>query len=746
MKQALWSIVIFLSGVLSGAEFEASSVKVAGEGNSPDFRTARQYLISHLELVSGVKVAGNGNGYTFLLRESGNENAGTWETTDRETVFTGKGPSLRYAVYDFLEKQLGIRWIAPYDTAFRKQNPIRLENGKNEFKTRFAEHYYWPGVPKENKEWSRHMKCDKFIAWNTRHAFVDWWERYGKTHPEIFAMNSHGIRGGLSTGADSADPAAAKNRKNELLQICYTAPGIVDLIIADHLNGPDKKNNVNVSSNDGIGNFCLCPACRKLDVTRPGIPEWEVLTDRYVWLVNAVARRANKLNPPLDVHALAYNETEAPPLREKLEPNILLTFVPTDFRIERVKEELDGWTKAGAKKIRIRPNLPCYFNSSLPLGFEKHGWLLFKTALSYPNAVGCNIDNLCAASWGPFGFAYYVMGRTILEPEKPFEFWEKEYLSAFGNAAPFVGKYYEHWRKNWETRILPDYGNILQRARYFNIGRGVTMEAGKYFTEKDFDTTDAFLTDALKEKLSPAERKRIEEIELLNRHARLVFRAVTLKGAERTRAIRELLKFRKEHKNFSGIDFDAMTATEIRWGDLTGMKMAEATAQYELPILETPVFWYFKIDPKEFGEKEKWFENTYAQYSKWGEMVPTHTFWQGTKRMPNMSDGLKEKLVKYDGLGWYAQRLTVPADWKDRHVFLLFGAVDESCKVWVNGELIYTRKYKNPGDEAKPFEVEITKAVNKTKDGRIDVVVQVEDRGGEGGIWKRVFLVSKKNS
>lgn len=744
MKSNFRIVVFFLSAMLSGAEFDASNVRIAGEGNSPDFRTARQELVSHLELVSGRQVTGKGNGYSFLLRESGAAEVGTWETNDRETIFTGKGACLRYAVSDFLEKQLGIRWISPFDTAFRQQNPVRIENRKNEFRDRFAEHYYWPGGRKENTLWAAHMKCNKFIAWNTTHAFVGWWGRYGKSRPEIFAMNSRGVRGMLNSGPDSADPAAAKNRKDELLQICYTAPGVVDLIVTDHLKGPRKDRNINVSSNDGIGNFCLCPECRKLDVKRPRIPEWEVLTDRYVWLVNAVARRAAKLDPPREVHALAYNETEAPPLREKLEPNTLLTFVPSDFRIERVREELDGWTKAGAKRIRVRPNLPCYFSSSLPLGFEKHGWLLFSTALSYPNVVGCNIDNLGAAPWGTFGFAYYVMGRTILEPEKPFEFWEKEYLSAFGDAAPFVGKYYEHWRKNWENRILPDYGNILQRARYFNIARGVTMEAGKYFTEKDFDTTDTFLSDALKEKLSSAERKRVEAIAVMNRHARLVFRAVTLKGDKRTCAIRELLKFRKEHKEFPGFDFDAMTAAEIRWGDLTGMKMAEATAKYDLPVLETPVFWYFKIDPKETGEKEKWFENTYEQYSKWGEMAATHTFWQGSERMPHMSAGLKEKLATYDGLGWYAQRLTIPADWKDRRIFLLFGAVDESCKVWVDGKWVHTRKYRNPGDESKPFEVEITGAVNEAKNRSIDVIVQVEDRAGEGGIWKRVFLVSEK--
>jgi hypothetical protein len=105
---------------------------------------------------------------------------------------------------------------------------------------------------------------------------------------------------------------------------------------------------------------------------------------------------------------------------------------------------------------------------------------------------------------------------------------------------------------------------------------------------------------------------------------------------------------------------------------------------------------------------------------------------------------LKDFLVKYDGIGWYAQVLNIPPDWKDRKVYLLFGAVDESCKVFVNGKHVHTRMFKNNGDETKPFAVDITSAVNWEKPHQTLVHVMVIDEAGQGGIWQRVYLVSKK--
>jgi hypothetical protein len=40
------------------------------------------------------------------------------------------------------------------------------------------------------------------------------------------------------------------------------------------------------------------------------------------------------------------------------------------------------------------------------------------------------------------------------------------------------------------------------------------------------------------------------------------------------------------------------------------------------------------------------------------------------------------------GRGWYRKTVFIPPDWRDRAVFLRFGAVNYHCRVWVNGTLV----------------------------------------------------------
>lgn len=749
MKKTLLAAAFLFAGgalLLTGAEFRVQEASIVTKKNDATFRKAASELKLHLEMVGKGKLAPKGKGkYLFVLREGKDPKVGTWTTDKDKTVITGKGLSLTYAVYDFLEKQLDILFFAPNDTVFKAQNPIKLKDRSGKFVDKYDEHYYWSKT--HNRVWASRMKCSKFIKWNTAHAFINWWNKFGAERPDIFAMNKKGVRGALSQGSNSNDPAAAKGAANIFLQICYTAPGIEDLLIAEHLKSKRKHLNLNISSNDGIGNFCHCPKCKALDVKRPRIPEWEVLTDRYIHLANRLAKKAQCLAKPLDVHILAYCETEDPPLREKLEKNILVTFCPTDYRLERLKAQMDGWTKAGAKKIRLRPNLPCYFSSQLPIGFEEHGYKYITLAQSYPQLVGVNLDRMEACSQSTFSFPFFVMGKAMLEPNKGFAHWERMYLRAFGAAAPEMQKYFAYWRNNWNKRIKPDYGNILREMPYFNVGRALLLRAAKYYKEEDFNNAEKLLKAALKKKLSPAEKKRIETLVKCNHHSRLIFRACTKKGAARTQATRDLMQFRKANPVLAGDKMSSINTREIRWGDATGMKMAEATAKYDLPIVNTPIFWHFKLDPKDVGRKENWGATPFAKFSKWKEQAATHTYWQGTPRMPFMSKEMKKILASYDGYGWYAKRLQIPVNWKDRKVFLLFGAVDDGCYVYVNGKLLLERHYaiEGRGSESKPFDVDITKSINwKQKKPYVDVVVCVEDKGGAGGIWKRVFLVSQK--
>lgn len=739
---------------ISGAEFASADFVIVQEKNSPAVRSAAAHLQKHLQLIADGKPAPGKTPYKFILREKDLGNKGIWETDDRETVFTGKDKLLHYAVSDFLEKQLGIVWMTPAETVYRKRDRIALKNTSGKIVDRYAEHFIWPGpggsatMRATRMEWTRNVKADRFINWNTAHAFTTWWYEFGKQYPLYFSLNKNGVRGPRNSKPHAMDAAAAApsadKKVNHQVQLCCSNPDLPDFIIAQHLKSQNAASMVNIANNDDASAFCHCAECKKLDADRPGIPEWPHISDRYLFLANQVAEKAAKLSPPRKVHFLAYCETEEPPAKTRVAENIVVTFCPTDYRLERCLVQLDNWIKMGAREIRMRPNLPCYFFSVLPVGFEKHAWKLFSETLKRPEVVGCNIDNLAAANPWTFSFPMYVMARTIISPETPFEVWEEEYLSGFGKGADEVRKYFELWRNNWERRINPDYGNILKISRYFNVGRGLLMNAKKYYTKADFDRAEEFLKAALEKDLTADERRRVNDLLLVNAQSRLVFLAATASGEAKTKYARDLLEFRKQHPIIMGYKTQSASETEIRWGDYTGLKKTRVTAEYDLPIHNTPTFWYFKVDPERVGEKEQWQLTTPAQFGKWGEMAATHTYWQGSPAMPHMSKKMKAFLTRYDGIGWYAQVLAVPSDWKDRNVYLLFGAVDESCKVFVNGKLVHTRMYKNNRDETKPFAADITSAIDWNKPDQTRVHVMVIDEAGEGGIWQRVYLVSKK--
>lgn len=70
-----------------------------------------------------------------------------------------------------------------------------------------------------------------------------------------------------------------------------------------------------------------------------------------------------------------------------------------------------------------------------------------------------------------------------------------------------------------------------------------------------------------------------------------------------------------------------------------------------------------------------------------------------------------------------------PAGLEKPQGYLYFGAVDESCRVFVNGQ----KAGEHLNEWKTPFAIEITKCLNWDLPSRI-VIVRVEDKFGAGGI------------
>ncbi len=91
-----------------------------------------------------------------------------------------------------------------------------------------------------------------------------------------------------------------------------------------------------------------------------------------------------------------------------------------------------------------------------------------------------------------------------------------------------------------------------------------------YYSEEDFDITDGYLARALDRDLSNLERQRIEKLIIANKHNRLTFEAIAATNSHglimQMKKARELLGFRKEHKNLLRMNWNRLFINQAEYG------------------------------------------------------------------------------------------------------------------------------------------------------------------------------------
>lgn len=693
-----------------------------------------------------------------------------WVITPTAAYFygdkTGYGNGGLYAVYTFLEDQLGIHWIEPGDRGivFKPASSFHLRTGAFQWipklmfrKIRQGDARVLKEMPplppayKDYEEFQPTLEAFNQFAndvrrWQIRmrmdghrpggaHAFSTWWKRYGKTHPEYFALNKFGKREPVPL------PDAAHTE--EFVKICPSNPDVVRQIIENWLPSKGHDQYVDAGINDGAENFCACENCRKLDVVKEGEKPFTHLTDRYVYLANAVAREARKHRADARVTIYAYLTTLYPPRQQKIEPNVVVQVVPyVDPLDPKVADDLfGGWKKAGATMLALRPNYHTkYLTSVLPVGVEKQMFDVFQVAVRN-GCVSADYDSL-VNNWPVTAISDYILAKAMMDPSQPFEHWLDEFCSGYGAAAADVKQYYDYWRNElWEKRFRPNLVKICEKGGSGDFVRGLLWSLGDYYRDADFDATDAILKKAAARKLAEPQRKLVEELVLAHRGARLLVAAATTPGADKFAHSLQLIAFREQHHRPGVFNWLSAYASESRFGDASGAKIAYRLRTYPLPWIATGLAWWFKLDPNDVGLKEKWQEKPWAEISKW-DLLRTDFYWDNPYRSET-DPALVEKVVNYDGIAWYAVRQTIPPEMKGRKILLYFGAVGGSCQVYVNGKLAGAHPSQKPGDKHEPFTIRIDEFVDWERTEQT-ITVRIEDRSELGGIGKRVWLVSQK--
>lgn len=138
---------------------------------------------------------------------------------------------------------------------------------------------------------------------------------------------------------------------------------------------------------------------------------------------------------------------------------------------------------------------------------------------------------------------------------------------------------------------------------------------------------------------------------------------------------------------------------------------------------QSPVFfnkglngtWLFRTDLYNKGEQEQWYLSDQAP-DHWDEM-----------QVPGNWD-LKNEYADYVGKAWYRRSFEVPSSWNDENVRLVFEAVYNDTKVWINGQEV--------GEHAVgflPFWFDINKYLKYGEENTL--VVMADNTFKRGAIW-----------
>jgi hypothetical protein len=676
-------------------------------------------------------------GYDKLSRKSETalENVTDWVYSRVGTMF---------AVYNFLDRELNVRWPAPGDNniIFVKQNPLSLKSDSHDWvpqlKVRLLwstsyENWYYKriledkNIPQdfklnpeqlkqkqlEEKLWQRRMRMGQSVVYSHSHAFTRWWNKYGKKHPEFFALNPYGKR----------EPWRAGGAPSRIC-MCVSNPQLQKEIVRQWLS--KRKHNkiwnetLNICENDGEG-YCQCSECKKLDVQKPGEKFGEHMTDRYISFANNILKEARKKVPDAQVCMFAYMAYRFPPRKTRIDKDIVFSFVPKLWDSEEELNDLYAkWRQMGARKMLLRTN-GMHVDIGLPMGFEKKIFRNFKVGVKN-NIIGTRYDAI-QSFWPSSGIVNYILARGFYSPEKDFEYWEKEYCDTYGAASGYVMEYYRYWRNNvWGKRIYPN------RLKLVNEGDGFMRQAlywsrGKYYNEKDFDTTDSILEKASKCKLGELERKRLDKLVLANKHARKLYLAMKAGGQYVTAGanqklcqenfdnIRELKKFRLENKNDLQFCWGRLMRHEDTFADGASTILGTLTDTYS-PFCQLPEYWHYKQGELEGNIKT-------LDFKKWPE-ISINNYWQ-------------EKLKNYKGVVWYAVNLPDKKAFRNKKVYLVFGSVRGIAWIYVNGKLAMQGKK----DWRAPFMLRIDEYINNNDN---KLLIKVKDTGSASGIWRPVWI------
>ena len=434
------------------------------------------------------------------------------------------------AVYDFLERCAGVRWLWPGEvgTVADPCEPVSIEPGTTvfvpPFRIRLTNSFSYPAglSPAEEKDlaaWLRHRhvgKSIRSIGSGFQHAFGTLMprEQYGAEHPEYYSLVSP------ERWIGEPKPTEPTRLSGKFMpgpwQLCTSNPEVRRLI-AEKLVAKNTDAIQSISPNDGYG-FCECEACRAQDPEGQGIVGKSYkLTDRMYDFLSDIAWQVYKASPTSKVGLFSYScYSDVPTKKISLPPNVYLSccYLVYDKNAKEEAELADKLARLGATGAKI-------------VGREYWGThYTMRYPLSHSRKIDRNLKLLhkigAAGIYGETGndFAVrasdlYLLARLSWDPELDRAAELQDFCDkAFGPAAETMYNLFEAIEDRVERKI-EDYGQFQDKV-FDQFNRRGYAGFNHYLTtifDKDFAAMcERETKKALKLADTPERKKRVEYI------------------------------------------------------------------------------------------------------------------------------------------------------------------------------------------------------------------------------------------
>jgi hypothetical protein len=226
----------------------------------------------------------------------------------------GRPRGTLYAVYSFLDQELGCRWFAPDCSRIPKRARLAVRDLNRTVVPRleYRETFSWSGY---DGDWAaRNFSNGHAVRLTDAHGGKVVYQGFVHTFYPLLPPEKH--------FAQHPEWYSERNGKrfHEHGQLCLTNPEVVREVTAAvraWLRKDPKATIVSVSQNDWHG-WCECAKCKAVD------DEEGSHSGTLLRFVNQVAEAIEKEFPQVAVDTLAYQYTRKPPLHVRPRPNVIV--------------------------------------------------------------------------------------------------------------------------------------------------------------------------------------------------------------------------------------------------------------------------------------------------------------------------------------------------------------------------------------------------------------------------------------